>query len=192
MDIIPFLSPETLSNTYVVTKDGKNAVIIDPSSSDIRLIQLIEDKKLNVEAYLITQSLRAHNYGLGVMNKIYPAPIYSPEYIPSVKGIRKVSGGSKIAIASMSIEAISILGPMPPVNVYKIDNAIFTGETILAGSVAKTANPSAKELLLKEIREKLLTLENNTLVFPAKGPVSKIRIEKMFNGDLLESQADYI
>ena len=38
-----------------------------------------------------------------------------------------------------------------------------------------------------EIKEKLLTLDDNTLVFPGHGPLSKIRIEKMFNQDILEA-----
>lgn len=192
MDIIPFLSPLTLTNTYIITQNGRDAVIIDPTCSDMHLINVIEEKKLKVKAYLITQNLKSHKHGLGVMEKIYPALIFAPDMINSKSDVIRVKGGDKITIADMEFEAISIKGILPAVNVYKTENVLFTGETLLSGSVGITTNPSSRELLLKEIREKLLTMKENTLVFPSRGPVTKIRIEKMFNGDLLESQADYI
>ena len=70
---------------------------------------------------------------------------------------------------------------------YKIESALFTGDTLQSGYISQTNALVEKELLIGEIKEKLLTLDDNTLVFPGHGPLSKIRIEKMFNQDILEA-----
>ena len=73
--------------------------------------------------------------------------------------------------------------------VYSIDGAIFTGDTLSSGSVAMTESFVEKELLIKSLERKIMCLPDNTLIFPGHGAPSKLRIEKMLNQDMLESEA---
>ena len=72
--------------------------------------------------------------------------------------------------------------------VYRInDGALFTGDSLLSGSIATTHSHIEKELLVHSICTKLLTIPDTTVVYPGHGAISKLRIEKMFNQDLLEA-----
>ena len=72
--------------------------------------------------------------------------------------------------------------------VYRIDGgALFTGDTLLSGSIATTHSHIEKELLVHSICTRLLTLPDTAIIYPGHGALSKLRIEKMFNHDLLES-----
>jgi glyoxylase-like metal-dependent hydrolase (beta-lactamase superfamily II) len=46
-----------------------------------------------------------------------------------------------------------------------------------------------KALLLKGIKKRLLTLDERTVVFPGHGTITTIKIEKMFNRDLIDAMA---
>ena len=59
---------------------------------------------------------------------------------------------------------------------------VFTGDTLFAGSVGRTDLPSGdEEMLFKSIREKLLILNDNTVIYPGHGPGSTIGEEKAEN-----------
>ena len=87
----------------------------------------------------------------------------------------------------MDIEAISVPGHSMDSLVYRIDAALFTGDTLMAGTIGSTKSVIEKELLMRSIRAKLLHLPDNCLIYPGHGSLSKIRLEMMFNQDLLAS-----
>lgn len=70
--------------------------------------------------------------------------------------------------------------------VYKIDHALFTGDTLLCGRIGSTPGYREQALLISSINQKLMTLDENILLFPGHGTASKLRIERMFNHDLLQ------
>ena len=43
--------------------------------------------------------------------------------------------------------------------------------------------------MLRALDMKVLTLDDSTLVYPGHGALSKLRIEKMLNQDILQSNA---
>jgi glyoxylase-like metal-dependent hydrolase (beta-lactamase superfamily II) len=59
---------------------------------------------------------------------------------------------------------------------------VFTGDTLFQGSIGRTDFPGGSfTVLLKSIREKLLILPDETLVYPGHGPATSIGREKMEN-----------
>jgi glyoxylase-like metal-dependent hydrolase (beta-lactamase superfamily II) len=67
---------------------------------------------------------------------------------------------------------ISILGP----------GVVFTGDTLFQGSIGRTDFPGGSfSVLLRSIREKLLTLPDETTVYPGHGPATSIGREKVDN-----------
>jgi glyoxylase-like metal-dependent hydrolase (beta-lactamase superfamily II) len=59
---------------------------------------------------------------------------------------------------------------------------LFAGDALFAGGIGRTDFPGGdQELLLRGIREKLLTLPPDTLVLPGHGPASTVGREKQTN-----------
>jgi len=62
------------------------------------------------------------------------------------------------------------------------DNIIFVGDTLFAGSVGRTDFPGGNtKKLIQSIRQKLLTLPDDTIVYPGHGPETTIGREKTDN-----------
>ena len=68
------------------------------------------------------------------------------------------------------------------------DGFVLTGDTLFAGSIGRTDLPCSSEgstvaydVLLNSIREKLMTLPDETIVFPGHGPETTIGAERTGN-----------
>ena len=189
MRIIPHFSAEGLSNVYLIVDDDGNGIIIDPGQVDREILEFIEHFCTRLAAVLITHRHESHTAGLGTLLKIYDVDVYAyGKGIGSIETIQFSDGETK-RIGNIDVKALLVPGHSMDSLVYSIDGAIFTGDTISSGSVAMTDSFVEKELLIKSLEEKVMTLDDNTLIFPGHGAPSKIRIEKMLNQDMLESEA---
>ncbi len=187
MRIYAHFSTENLANVYVVADEDGNGVVIDPAYIDKELLEIIEDRGISIKAVLITHRHESHTAGVGTLKKIYSFDIYAAN--SEIEGFqtRTVHDGDRIRIGDLDIEALLVPGHSIDSIVYRIDYAIFTGDTLFSGTVADTKGYIEKSLLLKSIRRQLMTLPDATIIYPGHGPISKIRIERMYNVDLLES-----
>lgn len=62
------------------------------------------------------------------------------------------------------------------------ENVLFSGDTIFQSSVGRTDLPGGDmDTLLKTIREKILTLPDETIVAPGHGNTTKVADEKRYN-----------
>lgn len=192
MRIFSHLSARTLTNEFIVADENKNAIIIDPASIDNTIISIIEDHDLDIKGYLITHNHKEHTGGLSIFQKIYPAETFAADFMVSDIRTIRLKDGDRLKIGDIDINVQSCLGHTDDSLIYKIDNAIFTGDTIYAGSIAETRTNFEREMLIANIRKKILSEKANTLLFPGRGPLSRVRIERIFNIDLLESEAAYL
>lgn len=192
MRIFSHLSTKTLTNEYIIADENSNAIIVDPSAADSPIISIIEDHKLNIKGYFVTHNHYDQVASFGTLEKIYPAPVFSSS--PIVSGFKAIviKEGDAISIGSLKIEVYSCIGHSQDSLIFKIGNAIFTGDTLYAGKIATTNSNAGRELLIRNIRKKILSQSANTLLFPGRGPLSKVRIERIFNIDLLENEAKYL
>ena len=182
-----FASQHLINQFLVVNDENMEAVMIDASDLDGKIIDIIEKNRIKLKALLITHSHYEHVKSLGTIYKIYNPKLYA--YKEEIEGFKttRVTDRTVIKEAGMDIECLHVPGHSLDSMCYKIESALFTGDTLQSGYISQTNALVEKELLIGEIKEKLLTLDDNTLVFPGHGPLSKIRIEKMFNQDILEA-----
>ena len=66
------------------------------------------------------------------------------------------------------------------------EHIVFTGDALFAGSIGRTDLGGSEEQLLKSVRAKLLSLPDDTVVYPGHGPATTIGEERMNNPFLQE------
>ncbi len=95
-----------------------------------------------------------------------------------------LNGDGLLNIASLNISYFSITGHTPDSMAFKIENCIFTGDSLLAGTIGSTTNPYARKLLITNVQTKLFIHNDKTIVYPGHGPITSIGAEKKFNLEL--------
>ncbi|MBI9094865.1 MAG: MBL fold metallo-hydrolase [Sphaerochaeta sp.] len=187
MRIYQHFSVVGFCNTYLIgSKKGSDAILIDPGHVDTELIHLIESNEFKLKHVLLTHRHKAHTAGLGTLVKIYNPTIYASAFATYEFPVKTISDHQVLSLCNLEVEVIHVPGHSLDSLVFKIDHALFTGDTLMCGRVGSTEGYREQALLLQSIRKRLMTLDENILLFPGHGTASKLRIERMFNHQLLE------
>ena len=190
MRIYQHFSVVGFCNTYLIgSKAGSDAILIDPGHVDTELIHLIESNEFKLKYVLLTHRHKAHTAGLGTLTKIYNPTIYASSFASYEYPVKALSDHQVLNLCDLEIEVIHVPGHSLDSLVYKIDHALFTGDTLMCGRVGSTEGYREQALLLQSIWKRLMTLDENILLFPGHGTASKLRIERMFNHQLLDLSA---
>lgn len=170
------------SNTYLLgPANGGNALIIDPGAMDLPLLNLIERNNFYVKNILVTHNHASHVNGIKTLCKIYDAEIFSNKELPFKTDFTKINDGDKLSLDGLDIEIINIPGHSADSMIFKIQNMLFTGDTLLSGDIDKDLTAVQYKSMVTKIKERLFSLEDSTLIFPGHGSPSTIKVEKAFN-----------
>ncbi len=183
-------------NTYVLTNDGKTAVVIDCASPSVYDACL--EMNLKPVAVLLTHGHFDHVGGCG---KFYEngVPIYCgdgedkfiscPENrgifggvnIPYFKIYKTLSDGEVINLGGMTFTVISSGGHTVGGVCYISDGKLFTGDTLFAGSVGRCDLPTGDVTRLKESLKKLCSLDGDYAVYCGHGEDTTLARERKYN-----------
>ncbi len=189
MNIYQYFSASALCNSYLVAnKESRQALLVDPGSVEVELIKLIESHAFTLEHVLLTHGHLSHREGLGTLMKIYRVEVWASEHSRLPFPCNRVGDGERLTLCGLPVEAIHVPGHSLDSIVWKIGGALFTGDVLHSGWVGKSGGGAVQRLLLASIEEKLLSLDENTLLFSGHGSPSKLRIERLFNADLRPSR----
>lgn len=104
------------------------------------------------------------------------------ETIPALGRI--LNDGDEVKFGNQTIKVISVPGHSPGSLVYHIPDqkVLFSGDALFCGSIGRTDFPDSNHaLLINSIREKLLTLPDDTKVYPGHDRATTIENEKKYN-----------
>ena len=187
------------TNCYIFTDlDTKEAVLIDPGSNGEGQIKS-ELEKHNLKLKCI---INTHGHGDHISsNRRFEAPIYIHRLdadflenselnlsatfgltIKSPPASRLLEEGDIIKVGDAGLKVIHTPGHTPGSICLLTDGAVFTGDTLFMGGVGRTDFPyGSEELLINSIKHKLLTLDDETVIYPGHGPISTIGKERCEN-----------
>jgi glyoxylase-like metal-dependent hydrolase (beta-lactamase superfamily II) len=175
------------SNCYVLGREGvRDALLIDPGIFDEGLLRLLEGNGFYPRHVLITHAHQGHVSGVRTLRKIYDPVLYALEPDALEFPAERIAEAHPLQLAGFTVRVIATPGHSQDSACFQIDRMLFTGDTLLAGSVGEADTEYEKALLLASVREKLLSLERGLLLFPGHGPPSTLEIEKRFNPHLRE------
>ncbi|MFZ5775580.1 MAG: MBL fold metallo-hydrolase [Thermodesulfobacteriota bacterium] len=175
---------------YVVgCEETRKAAVIDPGGDEERILALCRAEGLEVAAIVCTHGHPDHVCGNRLLKQATGAPIIMHqddaaffgrpeiEQYFSMLGLaaspppdRTVAGGEHIAIGKVVLDVLHTPGHTPGgICLYSAPH-LFTGDTLFVGGVGRTDFPGGDSgQMFDSIREKILTLPPETIVWPGHG-----------------------
>ncbi|MCB8983527.1 MAG: MBL fold metallo-hydrolase [Ardenticatenaceae bacterium] len=192
------------TNCYMlVCEETLDTAVIDPSWNGRALAATLDERGYNLTHILLTHSHFDHVAGLAELKAEKPAPIYiHPDAIPTLRdatmsaalwNIRfpsppppdeMLDAGQILQIGRLAVHVLFTPGHAPGhVSFYLPEHkVVFDGDVLFQQSIGRTDLPGGDyDLLLRSIREQLLTLPDETQVLPGHGPATTIGAEKQTN-----------
>lgn len=198
-------------NTYIVADSSGDCAIIDCGCYDKRefgqLKSFLAEKNLRPVKLLNTHMHLDHLFGNHFVMKDFGLSTHasmleeynrksavthammfglSMEEPPEI-GVA-VNDGDTISLGSIMFEAILVPGHTAGSLAFFIrsKNCIFTGDALFSGSIGRTDLPGGDyDTLLNSIRSRLLTLDDEVVVYPGHGSSTTIGKEKNSNSFLI-------
>ena len=191
------------ANTYVIYDENNNAIVIDPSVDNDSISGFLDRHKLTPKAVLLTHGHFDHMRGVNILLEEFDSPLYigffdEDRLTDSYKNLSGLFSNEEVVISKKAItisdnETISLLSE--PIKVIetpfhtkgsvcyylKDSGLLFSGDTLFKGSIGRDDLPGAEPSKKKSSLAKLMTLPDNTKVFPGHGGSSTIGDEKKYN-----------
>ena len=210
------ISKGIAANSYFVADEG-DAFVIDPRRDVDVYIDLAQENDVKIKAIFDTHKNEDFVNGSLELANVIDAEIYHGHKLNFKYG-KPVKEGDKFEIGGMKVGIIETPGHTPEsisitVETNKTDRPymVFTGDTLFSGDVGRIdfyrddkKQREAANWLYDSIFNKLLKLDDSTIVFPAHGagsicgggisglPFSTIGYEKLTNEKIKLSKEEFI
>lgn len=182
MKIYFHLNLEGFSNCYVIVNElTSEAIIVDPGIITPQIIENIEKGDYKLAGVLVTHNHGSHVHGLKTLRKIYSPKIFAADWEVAGNETYVLKDEGIIQIAGLTVGYTSVPGHTPDSMVYKIGSVLFTGDVISAGKIGSSNNKFSEKALIKNINEKILSQQDETILMPGHGPPTTVGAEKLFN-----------
>ncbi len=199
------------TNSYVLRTsiNSKDCIIIDTGLETDELVDFLKKNKLNPLALILTHGHPDHTTGVSALREDFPQiQVYihkldsklmtsPPSLLVAMAGIRirpaapadvLIEGPTTVEIAGIGLEVLHTPGHTPgSICLYSKEGGIvFAGDTLFEGSVGRTDLGGDMAQLINSIKQKLLTLPDESIVYPGHGPQTTIAKERAYNPFLQE------
>ncbi len=193
------MGPVATNCYYFYDEEIKQAVVVDPPEKGAWIYEHLLGKGLQVDAILLTHGHFDHISGVNALKEMSGAEIYAPlpekEMLsdPSLnlsdEGVvvtadHYTEDQEKLVVANIPVEVIFTPGHTGGGCCYYLEEEkiLISGDTLFAGSVGRTDLPTGSHTqLIKSIREKLMVLPDDVIVYPGHGESTSIGEERKFN-----------
>ncbi len=198
MEILSFEMTPFVMNGYVI-RDGNEALVIDPGEAHPGLLKAIDGYTVPAivnthchcdhcggNADLVHRTgapLLCHEADLPLLrNLVMLGQMFGVEFPPSPDPDRFLCDGDVISVGSLSLQVRHTPGHAPGHVVLVGDGFVIAGDVLFNGSIGRTDLPGGDyNQLLQSIKDKLLTLPDETVVYSGHGPSTTIGHERRTN-----------
>ena len=206
MLITTFVLAPMESNAYILADAGtRAAALIDPGIGSEHLLEALEADRLRLEYVINTHGHFDHVYCNGFFTSktgarlliheadvplLQQMPEFARHYGFSVADPPQPHGflrhGDILSVGDLAVRVYHTPGHSAGGVCLHVGNALFSGDTLLAGSIGRTDIPGGSyPELVASIRKKLLVLPDATVVYTGHGPQTTIGDEREYNPFLI-------
>jgi len=204
IDVRVYVSQSIGENAYLVRGPAsETAVAIDPGGGADAMAADLAASGLRLEAILLTHAHFDHVEGVAALVERTGAPVYlhaaerplydraaqqaamfgmSIEQPPPPDHV--LAHGDILEMAGLRFEVRDAPGHAPGhVLLYVAEAGVmFVGDVIFAGSIGRTDLPGGDfQQLMRSIREQVLSLPDETVLYPGHGPATTVGYERVAN-----------
>lgn len=197
IDVLPLGDYQT--NCYIVREENsQSCAVIDPGFEPERVLQFLQEKGLQVDAVLLTHGHFDH---VGAVEKIVAATgcalwmsqsDWSQENTPQnlffyplancdFTQVSFCEEGEQIKAGGTVFTVLETPGHTWGSVCYLCEDAIFSGDTLFAGSCGRTDLPGGDWNTIRQSLERLAALEGNDTVYPGHGESTTLELERRTN-----------
>lgn len=200
------------TNCYIVSNKEKDCLIFDPGEEGARIISELRKNGLNPLAILLTHTHFDHIGAVDTIREAYQIPLYVhekevawladpmkngsgkyaelPNYsvnLPDNEHIIRTEGELEIGAFTMTVAHTPGHSPGSVSFIFKEDGFAIVGDTLFEQSIGRTdLIGGSTNVLLKSIHDKLLSLPEDTIIYPGHGnyttPASEMDSNPFLNG----------
>lgn len=190
------------SNCFILgDEESGEAVIIDPGGDGDMILNAVLEKPWKVTAILNTHAHFDHIAANAAVKRGTGAPLMAPrpdapymaqahisariyglEVDSSPEPDKLLDDGDEIDLGDEKIKVISTPGHTPGGATFVTSIGIFPGDSIFAGSIGRTDLPGGDyDTLIDSIKTRIMSLDDETLIYPGHGPATTVGREREYN-----------
>lgn len=208
LNVRPFVATGFGENAYIAWRDGGSVgVCIDPGNAVSDMLAFVEEKRLSIEALLLTHAHLDHVEGVAALVRATRAPVHlHPADRPLYDHVRQqaemfgmrieplppvdhsLEHGQILEVGDVQYRVRHAPGHSPGHVVLHVEEAscAFVGDVVFQGSIGRTDLPGGDYAqLITAIREQVLTLPDETRLLPGHGPATTVGHERTTNPFLI-------
>lgn len=183
------------ANCYLAgCEETRAAVVIDPGAEGKRILAEIKSLGITVKYIINTHGHIDHIGANARLRESLDAPILlhredleiyrNPGFGLHIVAGRKpvpdsfITDGDRISFGEKEITVIETPGHTRGSVCLKLGKAVFTGDTLFAGSIGRTDLAGGSfQKIMESIGNRLVTLPPDNVIYPGHGPASSIAAE---------------
>ena len=202
LEIDIYTGGSVFTNGYLLRLENGQVIVIDAPEG---IAKWLQDRTVNVAALLLTHVHYDHIQGAAEMKAAFDMPIYShsqPDDDLTLKSVVEAAYGMALDIKEFQVDhflegetsvtpikgqkftILHVPGHSPDSLCFqpKGSSVLFGGDVLFEGGLGRSDFPHGDgDLLVQGIREKILTLPDETTVFPGHGSATTVAVERDTN-----------
>ncbi len=196
MKIIRKILGELETNCYILLdEETMEAAVIDPADEAETLRDTIGDLGATLRYILLTHGHRDHTLAAPALHQMFPdAAVYIHPADKGAVGIfrypmeeligeelRFYDEGDTLTLGKLTIEVLHTPGHTGGSVCLRVGSALFTGDTLFAGSMGRIDLPGAQPDKMMSSLRKLAKLEGDYDIYPGHMDTTTMARERQYN-----------
>ena len=187
------------ANCYIIHAEAsKSCCVLDPGGEAKKVLEFMENRGLTLDAVLLTHGHFDHVGGVKDLHDATGCKVFlcTEDCTMPAKWTAgelfytdSFAEGDVLDLAGLSIRILHTPGHTPGSVCLMVENSIFCGDTLFAGSCGRTDLPGGDQNVLFASLLRLADLEGDYTVYPGHSGSTTLAREKQYNPFIKRAKA---